>query len=83
MFGLFDNPLGIVTDPSQLRPLTETQLEANYRRNLEGMRPATPSLAYLLSMQNYQPPERPLDERFADFKVRLAAAISRRTKGQH
>jgi hypothetical protein len=36
---------------------------------------------YWLSTANYQPTDpRPLDERFADFKVRLAAAIARRAK---
>lgn len=78
MLDLFGPSLGIATDPSQLRPLTEAQLEAKYRSNLEAMRPATLSLAYLLSMQNYRPPERPLDERFADFKVRLATTIEKR-----
>lgn len=80
MFGLFDNPLGIVTDPSQLRPLTEAELDALYLKNLSDMRPASPSTiaAYALMTQNYRYPEKPLDERFADFKVRLAAAIEKR-----
>jgi hypothetical protein len=35
------------------------------------------SFDYLWGMTNYEPPRQPLDERFADFKVRLAAAIER------
>ena len=34
----------------------------------------------LLAQQNYQLPKKPLDERFADFKRRLNAAIANRVR---
>jgi hypothetical protein len=37
--------------------------------------------SYLQGLANYQPPQRPLDERFADFKLRLAAAVESRKIG--
>lgn len=51
----------------------------------QDLRPYTRSpeeeYAYIQGMRPYQMfPERPLDERFADFKVRLAAAIERQRK---
>lgn len=36
------------------------------------------SLSYLGMDFGYRPPQRPLDERFAEFKVRLAKAIEKR-----
>jgi hypothetical protein len=36
---------------------------------------------YSQGLAQYQPPQRPLDERFADFKVRLAAAVERHKIG--
>lgn len=39
------------------------------------------SLSYLSGSAQYrplQPPQRPLDERFAEFKIRLAAALEKR-----
>ena len=38
-------------------------------------------LGYLQGFANYEPFQQPLDERFADFKVRLAASIERRKLG--
>lgn len=76
--------LGCVTDPNQMRALTQGELEKLALSNYNAMMNCIPREYYSYSMltqyQPPQPPQPPLDGRFADFKVRLAAAIERRRK---
>lgn len=77
MLGLFES-YGVVTSPQQARALSEQEIVAMQQTRALDMQQAKPSSAYYLLAQNWRPPEKPLDERFADFKVRLAAALERR-----
>ena len=64
-----------------LRALSTDELEALQIKQMWAMQQAydpLESLNYLSALNAYRPPERPLDERFAEFKVRLAAAIAKR-----
>jgi hypothetical protein len=67
-----------------LNPQDERNVAPQYR--WEDLQPYVPSpeqqAKYTQGLAQYRMfPERPLDERFADFKVRLAAAIERRIVG--
>lgn len=78
--GLFEST-GIAVNPSDMRAMTEAELNQRYIANLDAMRPAQFGYAHSLAAMNWQPyraPEKPLDERFADFKVRLATALANR-----
>jgi len=81
--GIFDSPFGYIADPQQQRALSFAEIAAMQaaRANLALQVQAKPSMASMRLLVNFRrPPQRPLDERFADFKVRLAAAIERRRK---
>lgn len=83
MFGdLFGSPFGCVIDPQQQRALSAVEITAIQAAQANMVMQAQPkaSFAFEQLFANWQctrSPERPLDERFADFKVRLAAAIAR------
>lgn len=70
---------GYAVDPAQMRALSRAELDQRIASLQNSLRPAAPS-AIGLMLTNYQPLQQPLDERFADFKIRLAAAIERRRK---
>lgn len=70
---------GYAFDPNGARALSEREMGYNQLCQLQGMQQAAVSSDYLRCLGQYKPfPEKPLDERFADFKVRLAAAVDRR-----
>lgn len=46
---------------------------------VNGLDKSTGWIERLLGMANYMPAEPPLDERFADFKIRLADALEKRS----
>ena len=74
---------GVVLLPSDMQNAAPRQYSYN------DLRPYTPTpeqeAKYIHGLRQYrmfpEPPEAPLDERFADFKVRLAAAVDRRKLG--
>jgi hypothetical protein len=70
--------LGVATNYNDMRALSVQELADRSASQWEAIRPANRSIDYYLGMTNWQPPQRPLDERFADFKARLAAAIAKR-----
>ena len=82
--GLFEFT-GVVVNPMDVQALTAEQIQNMQARDAIRMQPAQFSPYQAALAQNiWQPlpvPEKPLDERFADFKVRLAAAIDRRKLG--
>lgn len=83
MIRLFES-YGIATDSSQLRAMSAEEILAHQIKQQIAWQQATPdSYSMEMNITNWMPPERPLDERFADFKVRLAAAIEQheRKKG--
>jgi hypothetical protein len=75
--GLFRS-CGISTNPVDQRALSQEELLIMMGRQTYAMQQACRPASYIQALQQYQPPQRPLDDRFADFKVRLAAAIERR-----
>lgn len=83
MFGNIFNSYGVAVDASQLRPMTESELDKIYFEDAHLTAPAKPTHESILAMRNYriEPPVRPLDEinaDFAAFKVRLNAAVASR-----
>ena len=84
MIGLFDS-YGIVVNPMDAQALTAEQIQKMQVENAIKMQQTQFSPYQAAMLQNiWQPsaiPEKPLDERFADFKVRLSAAIERRRIG--
>jgi hypothetical protein len=77
--GLF-NFAGIPLKPDEMRPLSEDEIRSYQISNLAKAQQAKPDVNYWNLMSNYAAfnAEKPLDERFADFKLRLAAAIDKR-----
>jgi hypothetical protein len=74
-FDLFGSLSGYVGDA---RAMSETEIANWQASQMLGARQAKWPLSYLQGLAQYQPHnQRPLDERFADFKVRLAAALDR------
>lgn len=80
--GLFDL-CGIPLNAFDVRGLSQDEMRERQYANLSAAQNYTRSPAqemkYLMNLRQYQRPEKPLDERFADFKARLAAAMLRRT----
>ena len=71
-------PIGIPRNPDDMRNVMP-------QYSWEDLRPYVPTpeqdAKYIQDLRPYRMfPERPLDERFADFKVRLAEAIDKRAK---
>lgn len=78
MMGLFDLPR-IAINANDARALSPDEILRYQAANSAAMQQGSRSLAYWSSLQNIKLlPDKPLDERFADFKVRLAAAIAKR-----
>lgn len=82
MFGLFNElagmPLGMVGDA---RALSAEEIERAQIANAKWAQQATFGPEHYRLMMNWAPPKpepQPLDERFADFKKRLAAALEKR-----
>lgn len=76
---IFDSPFGLALNPSDLRPMSEDEIAAYEASLFPKMRQAVFPAEYHLRLANWRPyPDKPLDERYADFKIRLAAAIERR-----
>lgn len=76
------NPYGVFAyDETSMRPLSPGELNVLQLQQLQSMAQAPVNDAALRGMVNFRPypdpPQRPLDERFADFKVRLSAALKR------
>lgn len=76
------NPYGVFAyDETSMRPLSPGELNVLQLQQLQSMAQAPLNDAALRGMVNFRPypdpPQRPLDERFADFKVRLSAALKR------
>jgi len=81
MFGLqgvFGFQGAMIAFGDEARGLSETELNNLYAENIMAMRPAPPSLELALLAANHQPYRAQLDERFADFKKRLAEAMTKR-----
>lgn len=74
MLGIFES-YGIVTDPRQMRALTDLELANRSAQQWQAISPALHSFEVERGMMNWQSPQLPLDERYADFKARLAAAL--------
>ena len=53
------------------------QMQLSQQAAMQNVWPPRDMFSYLMMANQYQPPERSLDERFAEFKVRLAEAIAR------
>ena len=81
--GLFDS-YDVVVNPMDAQALTVEQIQLMQAKNSVRMQQARFSPYQAAMLRNaWQPspvPDKPLDERFADFKVRLAAAIERRQR---
>jgi len=77
---------GIAINALDARAMTAQELATREAANAVAMQNAfingfnsTKQLSWLLGLQNWNPyPENPLNERFADFKIRLAAALEKR-----
>lgn len=69
--------LGTSSNYNDMRALSEQELANRDAAQWRALRQAEPSYHAALMAMNWQPHQRPLDERFADFKVRLAAAIAK------
>ena len=69
---------GYASNASDMRALSPEELHQYQIQNLAASQQAKPDPMWYLQLAQYQRPDpRPLDERFADFKKRLAAAIDR------
>ena len=83
MMGLFDS-YGVVVNPMAAQALTAEQIQKMQAMDAIRMQQAAFNPYQAAMAQNIwppPPPEKPLDERFADFKVRLAAAVDSRKLG--
>ncbi len=82
MIGLFEL-YSFSPNPMDARGLSIEELQLMTGSKFYAMQQAATlyPLDYVRALAQYQPRQRPLDERFADFKVRLAAAIERRRVG--
>lgn len=77
---IFSDFLGfcLLGDP---RARCAAEIQKRQVANVNAMLNASSSIyGDTLAAANWRPFEKPLDERFADFKIRLAAAIERRRK---
>lgn len=82
LFGI-GTSFGTLFDPQQQRALSSAEISAvqTAQANLAQQAEPRASMEFMRSLANFRrEPLRPLDERFADFKIRLAAAIERRRK---
>jgi hypothetical protein len=73
-------PLGVVTDPSQQRAMSQAEIEQMQIAQIRSMIQAQQPFNRHYDVSNFfrEPrDQRPLDERFADFKRRLADAVER------
>jgi hypothetical protein len=73
---------GFSASPEELRALSQIEIQkaqcANYVKMENYIEPPGVYLAHMNAIRPHLTETRPLNERFADFKVRLAAAIDRR-----
>lgn len=80
---IFSNLSGIPLNPSDLRPLTDKEISNLQYATAHLTQQADFGPNYWLQLSNStwplgrSVPEKPLDERFADFKIRLASARSK------
>lgn len=80
MMNIFGDLAGIALSAFEVHGMTPEEIEAYQIQNLMSAQQAKafPDQYWRL-MSSWNPaPERPLDERFADFKIRLAAAMAKR-----
>jgi hypothetical protein len=80
---LFDNISGIPLNAFDARAMTADEIQKWQSSNMVAMQQADLSkyanpYNSLSNVMNWRLPEKPLDERFADFKSRLAIAIAKR-----
>jgi hypothetical protein len=80
MMSLFRDLMGFPIDAFDMRALSPEEIQKYQMANLcAQQQAAVPDWTYWRQLAQYQPVDpRPLDERFADFKRRLAAAIEKR-----
>lgn len=79
LFGDLFRIEGFAASAADMRALTEEEIIDYQISNLARSQQAKPNAGYWMLMSNYRPQyEKPLDERFADFKVRLAQALAKR-----
>lgn len=77
---LFEEKYQLFGFGSDLQALSADQILQMQLRNQVAMQQGIWPLSYLQGLAQYQPPQRPLDERFSDFKLRLAAAVERHSR---
>lgn len=81
--GIFDL-YGLPVNPLDMRALSENEIWKLQCANMAAMQQAAVQPYQAAAMTNWlfarRPDDKPLDERFADFKVRLAAAIAKQAK---
>lgn len=77
MFGLFETHYPVYGFLGDCRAMTADEILQMQVNQHAATQQAIWPLSFIQGMNQYRPPERPLDERFADFKIRLAAAIER------
>ena len=80
LFGLtFERRYPVYGFDGGMRAMTADEILRMQGEQARAMQNAWPkyhnSLSYLGMTAGYQPPQRPLDERFADFKIRLTQAL--------
>lgn len=81
MLNVFGDLYGFPVNANDMRALSPTELQKRMNDQYVLMSQAKISPYYAAGTQNFwqiEPEQRPLDERFADFKVRLAAALAKR-----
>ena len=77
IFGLFELPT-CAGNPFDARAMSPEEIEKYQIQNLRGSQQAIRDPSWYLQLAQYQRPDpRPLDERFADFKKRLATALEK------
>jgi len=75
---LFTDLMGIPLDAFSVRAVSPEEIQKYQMANLANAQQAKPDWRLFSQMAQYQRPDsRPLDERFAYFKKRLAAAIEK------
>jgi len=77
---VYFNPHFGIAVGNDARALSVEEQQAYYNENLAQMQNVEPPASYALLAANYRPEEPALNERFADFKIRLADALERRAK---
>jgi hypothetical protein len=79
MFTFFNELSGVPLNVTDMRAMTPEEIGKLQVQQFQAMQLVVPSLDYMRGLQNYLPAEtRSLDERFADFKSRLEAAVAKR-----